>query len=1271
MINAEYQFERQFVWTAIPSGRVIQHDSGQMALVSLMLTPRLLGQGTALTISNFDMQRWPERLATVRFDAEIQSQESGTVHSLQAQRVSYVNSEGKHISFSLNEQISAWETLFHPDTLVRSFCQSSYKQRNVRTFPTTEAAKAAQDVYHGAALTHLEFGCDAPHQNSALCASLQNLRETCKASLQRTEEGVCKLNLDTSPLARAYDFYRREHHSDFTMPMMDPNLSIPKPEFHDIVAKLTDHPLLLRILGLVIDLALPITELPAGNLLRIIPHWPEPATNLSWQGWTSANQHDICPRTHYELNKSFFLPYSTGRIHHGMLAIAGAGPAAYSKNPNWEIVPFDVDGAVLQLVGSLTNPSGDGGLPALRSMGFALVQHDREQMHNERVERSKQHTDAQKLHDAVLDAEDLLGGYRLDVLDSDSGRWWSLCERRVHYTIGEVSIGQNPLSSQISGLLEEGYVRPLSASTGAGANDALYIHETVACWDGWSTAVHRPDRVTETGEMHHGESPKPPFEFTAEPEPGSLPRLQFGRKYRMRVRVADLTGGGLYLEEVDNNEERTEVFMHYRFEPIQPPELVPTHKFQDGEAHQRLLIRSDRNVSADDYATSHGYRPYDLRYILAPKSSLELAMQHRYTFDSAIGAEAPSGEINRLFEVAKRADRNLSDIEGAYQVNQGEGSNSVCYTVIPEQGVKLPWLADPMSKAIALHKLSRPLNQTTGLQGQTIGLPKKWSWKGDWHSRLPIALRLVPANAGCTVMESEDQKNILVALGQAEEVTLEISSCPISENVDLFGIASWLGTSNHDDIVWGKHRMITPKQTITLVHAVQRPLKDPSGLLIPKRELGETICILGTDSLQIDTASTARLDIHASWDDYEDTTSDEQCNICNHTVQVGSYDVDYGPLKLPEIRQEFGDTRRRRVTYTVTAVSRFEKFFERLTAIDPKACLAQGELLVSDVPSSVRPPVIKLLYTIPTFRWEQSFDGDSLIRQRHGGGLRVFLERPWFSSGEDEALGVLAWKSDWAVPQDLSYISIAGCDPIWNTSAPNLILTSDYINVSESTDEYLQEGESNRRQPVFVYKVQFDKEGKRWYADIDLSKVADSSYFPFVRLALVRYQANSVREIDRLSAPIRTEPIQLPPTRRLIVTRTPENVTIVLEGLSPTNPKPNLVRAEVQILEMGYEDEAQDKIQTGVDEAQIEPENAIAGWTTVYSISGALSQSLSLDIPESGERPIRLIVQEYETQHPQLNSYGSPIEGSRRLIYADVVPLNNINGPYNEYCNKK
>src|SRR6185369_6347230 len=115
-----------------------------------------------------------------------------------------------------------------------------------------------------------------------------------------------------------------------------------------------------------------------------------------------------------------------------------------------------------------------------------------------------------------------------------------------------------------------------------------------------------------------------------------------------------------------------------------------------------------------------------------------------------------------------------------------------------------------------------------------------------------------------------------------------------------------------------------------------------------------------------------------------------------------------------------------------------------------------GEETEVNILSSARPVAPEILYVIPTFRWETEVVGggpgkshypDSATSRRIGRGLRVYLSRPWFSSGVGELLGVVIPKDSSPTDAARRYISEWGADPIWNSSGPTTQLAaSDFTN---------------------------------------------------------------------------------------------------------------------------------------------------------------------------------------------------------------------------------
>ncbi|MBD0692924.1 hypothetical protein, partial [Streptomyces sp. CBMA123] len=1055
----------------------------------------------------------------------------------------------------------------------------------------------------------------------------------------------------TPALAQAYAFYRRG--AAGTTPPTRRTAAPPAAEFHQSVAHLTDHPVVLRALGLLMDLAVPVAGLTPVDAthpaeLSVLPRWPHPDPDPS-PGWSGATQSDLCPTTAYTLSGTRFVPASvdgptsTG-FSNGLLPLAGAGPAP-SGNARFELLPFDVDGAALRLVSAArsdataappgeSSPVPPGALPALHSAGFALLDLSREDEHRKQLQRAQQRGTPSGLLASPLLADSLLGGYRMDVYDSTSRTWHSLCRRRVHYTVGGVPLLPN-------GLLDEGYLRPGSVVTGFGDADALYLHQIVARWDGWSQVASRPERVTGTGDTMPPPG-APPLDTVVECDPGSLPRLRFGRTYRFRVRIADLTGGGLRAEEVGAGEAQTNPVPYWRFEPLPPPELVPTREWDDGDGHDRMVIRSDRGTTADAYAALHGYRPYDLRQLLPPKCSLALATQYDGAFDSALGPAAPDTVVSALFDVATLADGELTDIPGSRTVAAGPAAPAP-YVIVPETDPPLPWLADRSSACAALKARPRPIDPVNGRPGAIVPADTDVLaiWQGTWPGLRTASIRLEAAASGCTVSQA-GPSHVTVALGPTEQVTFDIPSCPTFDDVPLFGIGFWQGIDPnvphgqaYQDVAAGRNRLITPPRTVTLVHAVQRPLVDPHGQLTAHRAPGDRDTVLGPENLAIDIPSTGRIDLHAEWTDQDDNPPTAPTTT-RRTAHVGSYEVQHlAQLEaFPVIRQEFGDTRHHHVSYAVTAVSRFEDCFTRVLATDPGACTVSGQLTDLDVPSTVRPPAPQLLRCVPSFRWTRSTDGQqSLTRLRAGGGLRVFLGRPWYVSGDGEALAVLTFPSG-PVPSDaLRCVTVAGRDPIRDTGAPPAVLTAAQVNAVQRAQVTLPE--LQRQLDAALYQVEFDAEGDCWFADLDLAPVVAASYFPFVRLALARYQQYTLTGLPAVSPVVLTEPVQLAPQRQLTVTRSPGRAGVTLEGLGPgPGGAGTTVRTELQVQDPG-----------------VPAPDGVTGWSTVLTSSAVLGQTAAISVPDTGQRAQRLVVREFETSPVPAGS------ATGRPVFLDVVPL--------------
>jgi len=174
---------------------------------------------------------------------------------------------------------------------------------------------------------------------------------------------------------------------------------------------------------------------------------------------------------------------------------------------------------------------------------------------------------------------------------------------------------------------------------------------------------------------------------------------------------------------------------------------------------------------------------------------------------------------------------------------------------------------------------------------------------------------------------------------------------------------------------------------------------------------------------------------------------------------------------------------------------------------------------------------------------------------RAGGWVRIWLERPWFVSGADEMLGVVVMDQTPAGPADpmYDYVSLAGRDAAHQGGTIAGLRAEDLVNaVAVEQGVMLPEPVARfgvrQTHPVSVaqFAPEFDFTSQRWFADIHISQPG-AAYFPMVRLAVARYQPNSVAAPlssgflsthQYFVSPVVTlDPIPLFPDRRLKVTK--------------------------------------------------------------------------------------------------------------------------------------
>lgn len=225
-----------------------------------------------------------------------------------------------------------------------------------------------------------------------------------------------------------------------------------------------------------------------------------------------------------------------------------------------------------------------------------------------------------------------------------------------------------------------------------------------------------------------------------------------------------------------------------------------------------------------------------------------------------------------------------------------------------------------------------------------------------------------------------------------------------------------------------------------------------------------------------------------------------------------------------------------------------------------------------NVLSTARPKAPEIEYVVPAYEWTgwQTKSG-AVTNTRLGNTIRVWLARPWFSSGDGEKLAVICpARPTNTTPQPDAMdpyhdqVSLIGMDPIWGDKAwagnnssggaisdaqgiptQTMLLPTDFLDAVRTYKDGVTIPGAVGSFGAAVHKVEFDRDRGLWYSDITIrSGVGGSPYTPFVQLALARFQVNSLYSdsktapIDlRTSAVVLAELIQLSPDRTLTIKR--------------------------------------------------------------------------------------------------------------------------------------
>ena len=314
------------------------------------------------------------------------------------------------------------------------------------------------------------------------------------------------------------------------------------------------------------------------------------------------------------------------------------------------------------------------------------------------------------------------------------------------------------------------------------------------------------------------------------------------------------------------------------------------------------------------------------------------------------------------------------------------------------------------------------------------------------------------------------------------------------------------------------------------------------------------------------------------------------------------------------------------------------------------------------VPNAARPAAPDVLYVIPVYK--RAATNKSITRT--GGALRVYMNRPWWSSGDKERLGVVCWhqgskNTNPLPPSSLApYVTQWGFDPI-HVSRETLTSKTKQPTPScfpfataNSGNGSLTIAEVSGKVDVAGHDVGFDSTRNLWYADIKVTSPSGAeleSYTPFIRFAFARYQPTSIPD-THLSKVVTVDYAQLAPNRHVTVVGSSYGnnggqFAVTVAGYAPITTHKGKASTGASRMRLTVESK-DDRI---LDDALAWKPMTVNGRRLSQDLASSVADtdrvtwSGSVVIP-SGASQTRMTIEEFEL-----------IDGSERLAFTDSIPV--------------
>jgi hypothetical protein len=703
---------------------------------------------------------------------------------------------------------------------------------------------------------------------------------------------------------------------------------------------------------------------------------------------------------------------------------------------------------------------------------------------------------------------------------------------------------------------------------------AWRVNDHIVTWGGWSLSTPKPgNTTTSSGEVVPPKETAPlatsPVQVAAvyAHVNGTLPKLRYSHDYRFRARCVDMVGNGETLAAAAPIEAESPLIRFGRMTPLSPPIVIR----RESRADPGVGDRADVIVIKSELTQSNASTPPADRLLFPPSISQVIVERH----DLPNGGNDPASYALLAERDARSLeDQTLVDPETGELV-AGTAIVDGAVTAGPTIATAA-YLADPAARRISFIGLPNAAAPTTVVEVGAWPAVRTWNLQlraGTAAPTVSNASRRITARLPKGTVQTVDISSApdlaflphfaaaasisdpapaiagrLPAISPSRRLTL-VHAVRLPLQPPGFGTTTATRTEVGQtdmviDLTNTLHRPTTDRLLVAgrWVDPVDDP-NEPAPIDVIGRAVVADLPVpldgpatsASYPGLRYDLGDTKRRQVRLTSDAFcrfstyfterLDTAIDVAAGIDLDARGVAAGTVTLSDLDTGAVHRngvDFdvdGPSGRLSVLDTVTIPigSNVRAEYVPLPVSRPssQSSSATTRQAVVDVPASLAPATPVVSAVLPAFARTVTATSNQIRIVHDGRVIRVHLERPWYSSGSGEELGV-AIDPTGTVDRVLTDWSR---DPL--VAGPGTTVGPTMTSFTRATARVAA---VDGLFDLAAHGVTFDVDRGIWTADVVVA--AAFSYRPFVQLHVCRYQSLAV-DGQHVSPTVETDPVRL------------------------------------------------------------------------------------------------------------------------------------------------